>query len=253
MFWRLNKTNQSKKVNFFDYTNANEFLEIISDVWEEGHEGKLFLPIGKHTAVAEQMAEDLFISSDETYRRYATKLIGFIENPKRHLFVTFYRAEKLFYDSLPIDDFRRNNSHQIIEDLVISTATRFHLVYLNNKNANRLGSDWINFLFEVVSDAINEYKWNSFQLALSILSFHYYKKSWFKVLLAKYEEYIIKTKDEDIQTHRNLYDEIIRRNGETEIFESLLNNVVIPKLNVATNWKLENNMENIINDIVNFY
>jgi len=253
MFWSLNKTNKSKKVSFFDYINANEFLDIISDVWKEGNEGKLFLPIGRHTLVAEQMAEDLFISSDETYRRYATKLIGFIEIPNRDLFVTFYRTEKLFYDSLPIDDFRKNNSHQIIENLIISTATRFHLAYLNKKSVNRVGSDWIYFLFEVVSDALNEYEWKSFQLALSILSFHYYKKDWFKILLSKYEEYIVQTSDEEIQTHRNLYDEIKRRNGTTEMFESLLNNVVIPKINVATNWKLENHVENIISDIVNFY
>jgi len=253
MFWNIGRKKISEKICFFDYINANEFLDIISGFWKEGNESALFLPLGRNTAVAEKMAEDLFISSDKIYRHYATKLIGYIDNPNRHLFVTFYRAEKLFYDSLPIDDLRRNNSHQIIENLIISTATRFHLVYLNNKSVNRLGSDWINFLFEVVSDAIIEYKWNSFQLALSILSFHYYKKNWFKVLLAKYKEYIDHSKDEEIQTHRNLYDEIINRNGETEIFENLLNNVVIPKLNVATNWKLNNHVENKISDIVNFY
>ena len=253
MFWSLFNKKKSIKVNFFDYVNANEFLDIISGVWKEGNEGTLFLPLGRHTVVAEKMAEDLFISNNETCRRYAAKLIGFIESPKRHLFVTFYRAEKLFYDSLPMDDVRRNNSHAIIEDLIISTAVRFDLVYLNNKSANRLGSDWINFLFEVVNDAINGYKWNSFQLALSILSFHFYKKNWFKVLLAKYEEYTVQTTDEAIQTHRNLYDEIKRRNGETEMFENLLNNVVIPKLDIATNWKLDNNMEKTMNDIINFY
>ena len=166
MFWSLFNKKKSKKVSFFDYVNANDFLDIISDVWKEGNEGTVFLPIGKHTAVAEKLAEDLFVSNDETYRRYATSLIGYIDNPKRHLFVTFYRAEKLFYDSLQIGDDRRDNSHQIIEDLIISTAIRFDLAYMNHKSANRLGSDWINFLFEVVSDAINEYKWNSFQLAL---------------------------------------------------------------------------------------
>ena len=137
--------------------------------------------------------------------------------------------------------------------MIISTAIRFDLGYLNNKNTNRLGSDWINFLFEVVNDAINEYKWNSFQLALSILSFHFYKKDWFKVLLAKYKEYIVQTTDEETQIHRDLYDEIQRRNGETELFENLLNNLVIPKLDMAKNWKLDNHTENIISDIMNFY
>ena len=255
MFWSLYNKKKSKKVSFFDYKNAIDFLDIISGVWNEGNEGAIFLPIGRHTVVAEMMAEDLFISNDETYRRYATKLIGFIESPKRHLFITFYRAEKLFYDSLQVDDFRRNNSHKIIEDLIISTAIRFDLGHLNSKSVNRLGSDWIDFLFEVVNDGINEYKWSSFQLALSILSFHFYKKDWFKVLLAKYEEYIVQATDaiEEIQIHRNLYDEIKRRDGETEIFESLLNNVVIPKLSVATNWMLDSHVENIINDIIDFY
>jgi hypothetical protein len=253
MFGSLYNRKNSKKVSFFDYINANEFLGIISGVWKEGNEGTLFLPIGRHTLVAEKMAEDLFISNDETYRRYATKLIGFIKSPKKHLFITFYRAEKLFFDSLQVGDFRRNNSHKIIEDLIISTAIRFDLGYRNNKSANQLGSDWINFLFEVVNDAITEYKWNSFQLALSILSFHFYKKNWFKVLLTQYEEYIVQTTDEGIHIHRNLYDEIKRRNGETELFESLLNNIVIPKVNVATNWKLDNHVEKVIRGIIDFY
>ena len=253
MFWNLYNKRKSIKVSFFDYINANEFLDIISGACEEGNDGTLFLPIGRHTVVAEKMAEDLFISNDETYRRFAAKLIGFIESPKRQLFITFYRAEKLFYNSLQMDDFKRNNSHEIIEDLIISTAIRFDLGYLNNKSTNRLGSDWMNFLFEVVNDAINEYKWNSFQLALSILSFHFYKKDWFKVLLAKYEKYIVQTTDEETQIHRNLYDEIKRRNGETEIFENLLNHVVIPKLNGATNGKLDNHVENIISDMIHFY
>ena len=252
MFRSIFNKKKSKKVNFFDYINANVFLDIVSDIWKEGNEGTLFLPIGRHTVVAEKMAEDLFISNDETYKRYATKLIGFIENPKRHLFITFYRAEKLFYNSLQVSDFRRNNSHEIIENLIISTVIRFDLGYQNNKSVNRLGSDWIDFLFEVVNDAINEYNWNSFQLALSILSFHFYKEDWFKVLLAKCEEYIVQTTDEEIQINRNLYDEIKKRNGETEIFESLLNNVVIPKLNVAKEWKLDNHEENIINEIIYF-
>ena len=243
----------SIKVSFFDYKNANEFLDIISGVWKEGNAGAVFLPIGRHTAVAEKMAEDLFVSNDETLRRYAASLTGYIESPKKHLFVTFYRAEKLFYDSLPIGDNRRNNSHQIIEDLIISTAIRFDLVYMNNKRANRLNSDWINFLFEVVSDAVNEYKWRSFPLALTILSFHYYKKDWFKVLLAKYGEYIAQSTDEAIQTHRDLYDEIKRRNGETELFENLLNHVVVPRLNAATNWKSDYHIENKICGVIDFY
>jgi hypothetical protein len=245
---------KSKKVNFFDLSNANEFFDIVSGIWKEGNEGRLFLPIGRHTVVAEKMAEDLFISNDETYKRYAAKLIGFIASPKRPLFISFYRAEQLFYNSLQAGDFRRNNSHEIIEDLIISTVIRFDLGYQSNKSTKRLGSDWIDFLFEVVNDAINEYKWNSFQLALSILSFHFYKKDWFKVLLTKYEEYIVQTTDEEIkQINHNLYDEIKRRNGETEMFESLLNNVVIPKMDIAKNWKLNNREENIINDIINFY
>jgi hypothetical protein len=253
MFWNLYNKKKSKKVNFFDYLNANEFLDIISGAWKEGNEGALFLPVGRHSAVAEKMAEDLFNSNDETYKRYAAKLIGFIESPKKPLFVSFYWAEKQFYNSLQVGDLRRNNSHEIIEDLVISTAVRFDLGYHNNKSAKRLGSDWMNFLFEVVSDAINEYKWDSFQLALSILSFHFYTKDWFKVLFAKYEEYIVQTTDEEIETHRNLYDEIKRRNGETEMFENLLNDVVIPKFNLATNWKSDNHVENMISDIINFY
>ena len=252
MFRSIFNKKKSKKVNFFDYINANEFLDIVSDIWKEGNEGALFLPIGRHTVVAEKMAEDLFVSNDEAYKRYATKLIGFIESPKRHLFITFYRAEKLFYNSLQVSDFRRNNSHEIIENLIISTVIRFDLGYQNNKSVNRLGSDWIDFLFEVVNDAINEYNWKSFQLALSILSFHFYKEDWFKVLLAKCEEYTVQTTDEEIQINRNLYDEIKKRNGETEIFESLLNNVVIPKLNVAKEWKLDNHEENIINEIIYF-
>jgi len=253
MFRSLFNKKKSKKVSFFDYINANEFLDIVSGICKEGNEGTLFLPIGRHTVVAEKMAEDLFISNDETYKRYATKLIGFIESPKRPLFITFYRAEKLFYDALQVGDFRRNNSHEIIEDLIISTVIRFDLGYQNNKSANRLGSDWINFLFEVVNDTIIEYKWNSFQLALSILSFHFYKEDWFKALLAKYEEYIVQTTDEEIEINRNLCDEIKKRNGETEMFENLLNNVVIPKINVAKNWKLDNREETIINDIIKFY
>ena len=244
---------KSKKVSFFDCTNANEFLSIVSGICKEGNEGRIFLPIGRHTVVAEKMAEDLFISNNETYKRYASKLIGFIENPKRHLFITFYRAEKLFYNSLRDDDFRRNNSHEIIEDLIISTVIRFDLGYQNNKSVKRLGSDWIDFLFEVVNDAITEYRWNSFQLALSILSFHFYKENWFKVLLSHYEEYIVQATDEEIQINRNLYDEIKRRKGETEIFENLLNNVVIPKLTVAKNWKSDNHEQNIINGIIGFY
>jgi len=255
MFWNLFNREKAEKVSFFDFKNATVFLDIISDFWKERNEGTLFLPIGRHTVVAEKMAEDLFISNDETYRRYATRLVGFIESPKRHLFITFYRAEKLFYDSLQINDYRRDNSHKIIEDLIISTAIRFDLGYLNNKNTNRLGSDWINCLFEIVSDAINGYKWNSFQLALSILSFHYYNKKWFKILLAKYEEYIDQSTGsiEETQIHRNLFDEIMRRNGETEIFENLLNDVVIPKINIATNWKLDSHVENMINDLINYY
>jgi hypothetical protein len=253
MFRSLFNKQKSKKVSFFDYINANDFLDIVSCFWKEGKEGTLFLPIGRHTVVAEKIAEDLFISNDETYKRYATKLIGFIESPKRHLFITFYRAEKLFYDSLQVGDFRKNNSHEIVNDLIISTVIRFDLGYQNSKSAKRIGSDWIDFLFEVVNDAINEYRWNSFQLALSILSFHFYQEDWFKVLLAKFEEYIVQITDEEIQINRNLYDEIKKRNGETEMFENLLNNVVIPKLNEAKNWKLDNHAENMINDIFYFY
>ena len=253
MFKCIYNRKKSKKVNFFDYSNANDFLDIASSAWEGGNEGSLFLSVGKHTEVAEKMAEDLFISKEDTYRRYAARLIGFIESPKRHLFITFYRAEKLFYDSLQVGDCRRDNSHVIIEDMIISTAIRFDLGYLNGKRANRLGNDWIDFLFEVVNDAINEYKWNSFQLALSILSFHFYKKAWFKVLFSKYEEYIVQKTDVKIQIDRNLCDEIKKRNGETEIFENLLNNVVVPKINIAKNWKLDNYMENIMTGIINFY
>ena len=246
-------TKKIKTVNFFDYNNANEFLDIVSGVSKEGKEGRLFLPIGRHTVVAEKMAEDLFISNDEIYKRYAARLIGFIESPKKHLFITFYRAETLFYNSLQVSDFRRNNSHEIIEDLIISTVIRFDLGYQSNQSVKRLGSDWIDFLFEIVNDAINEYKWNSFQLALSILSFHFYKEDWFKVLLAKYEKYIGQTTDVEIQINRNLYDEINKRNGETEMFESLLNNVVIPRVDMAKKWKLDNREENMINDIIKFY
>ena len=242
-----------KKVNFFDCINANEFLDIVSSMSKKGNESALFLSIGRYTVIAEKMAEDLFVSNIETYRRYAAKLIGFIERPKKHLFITFYRAEKLFYDSLRTDDFRRNNSHEIIEDLIISTTIRFDLGYQNSKSANRLGSDWINFLFEVVSDAIDDYKWVSFQLALSILSFHFYKKDWYKVLLTKYEEYIIQLINDDKYINRNLCDEIKRRNGETEMFENLLNYVVIPKMNAAREWKLDNHEENAVRNIINFY
>ena len=253
MFRRLFKKKYIK-VNFFDYINANEFLDIVSDSWKEENEGALFLPIGRHTVSAEKMAEDLFISNDETFKRYAAKLVGFIENTKRPLFITFYRAEKIFYNSLQVGDFRRNNSHEIIEDLIISTAIRFDLRYQSNKSTNhRFGSDWIDFLFEVVNDAINEYNWNSSQLALSILSFHFYKEDWFRVLLSKYEEYIVQTTDAEIQIIRNLHDEIKRRNGETEMFENLLNNVVIPRINIAKKSKLDSHKENIVNDLINFY
>ena len=245
--------NNSQKVNFFDCVNANEFMDMVSGLWKEGNEGRLFLPVGRHTTVAEKMAEDLFVSNNETCRRYAAKLIGFIESPKRHLFITFYRAEKLFYNSLQADDFRRNNSHEIIEDLIISTVIRFDLAYLNNKKANRLGSDWMNFLFEIVNDAIDGYKWNSFQLALSVLSFHFYNKDWFKVLFAKYKNYTVQKTDGEIHINRSLYDEIEKRNGETEMFENLLNNVVIPRMNAAKNWKLNNHEEYIVNSIINFY
>ena len=243
---------KSKKVNFFDCINASEFLNLVAGVWKEGNEGALFLLIGRHPIVAEKIAEDLFVSNDEIYRRYAAKLIGFIEYPNKHLFITFYRAEKLFYDSLHVDDFRRNNSQEIIEDLIISTVIRFHLVYQNKKSVNLLGSDWINFLFEVVNDTIDGYKWNSFQLALSILSFHFFRKGWFKALFTKYEEYIVQSSDEKIGVNRDLYDEIKRRNGETEMFESLLNNVVIPRVNAAKNCNLDNYEKNIVNDIINF-
>ena len=244
--------NNSQKVNFFDCVNANVFLDMVSGLWEEGNEGRLFLPVGRHTAVVEKIAEDMFVSNNEICRRYAAKLIGFIESPKRHLFITFYRAEKLFYNSLQDDDFRRKNSHEVIKDLIISTVIRFDLAYLNNKNANRLGSDWINFLFEVVNDAIDEYKWNSFQLALSVLSFHFYNKNWFKVLFEKCKKYTVPI-DEEIHINRSLYDEIEKRNGETEMFENLLNNVVIPSMNVAKKMKLSNNEEYIVNSIINFY
>jgi len=244
---------KSQKVSFFDCINANEFLDMVSGLWKEGNESRLFLPIGRHTAVAEQMAEDLFVSNDATCRHYAAKLIGFIESPKRHLFITFYRAEKLFYNSLQAGDFRRNNSHEIIEDLIISTVIRFDLAYQNNKNANRLGNDWINFLFEAVNDAIDEYKWDSLQLALSVLSFHFYNRDWFKVLFTKYEKHTVQKNDEQIHMNRSLYDEIKKRNGETEMFESLLNNIVIPRMNAAINWKLDNHEKIVVDGIINFY
>jgi len=246
-------TKKYKKVNFFDCIHANEFLDIVSSMDKEGNEGAIFLSLGRHSVIAEKMAEDLFVSNVETCRRYATKLIGFIERPKKHLFINFYRAEKLFYESLRVGDFRRNNSHEIIENLIISTAIRFDLGYQNSKSANRLGSDWINFLFEVVSDAIDDYKWISFQLALSILSFHFYQKDWYKVLLTKYEEHIAQLTDDELYINRSLYDEIKRRNGETEMFENLLNNVVIPRMNAARDWKLDNHEENAVCSIINFY
>ena len=79
MFWRLFSKKTSNKVSLSDYKNANEFLDIISGVWKEGNEGAVFLPIGRHTAVAEKMAEDLFVSNDETLRRYAASLTGYID------------------------------------------------------------------------------------------------------------------------------------------------------------------------------
>jgi len=246
-------TKKNKKVNFFDCINANEFLNIVSRMGEEGNDGALFLSLGRHSAIAEKVAEDLFVSNIETCRRNAAKLIGFIESPKKHLFITFYRAEKMFYDSLQVGDFRRNISHEIMEDLTISTAIRFDLGYQNNKSANRLGSDWINYLFELVRDAMDDYKWGSFQLALAILSFHFYNKDWFKVLLTKYEEFIAQQTDDEVYINRDLCDEIKRRNGETEMFEKLLNQVVIPRMNAARDWKLGNHEENAVNDIINFY
>jgi hypothetical protein len=239
---------KSKNVSFFDYVNANEYLNIVS----KGNEGALYLQIGKYNEVAEKIAFDLYFSNDETYKRYAAQLLGFIVNLKKPLFIYFYRKEKQYYNSLMIDDVRRDNSMRIIEDLIISTAVRFDLVYQNQKSLARLSSDWINFLFEVVSDSINGYKWNSFQLALSILSFHFYREEWFKILFAKYEEYIVQTTDKEKQINRNLFDEIKTRNGETEMFESFLNNVVIPKMNVAENCVLDDHEEYIVNDVINF-
>jgi hypothetical protein len=245
---------ESTKVSFWDFPNVTDFLSIVS----KGNEGILFLPIGKNTDVAEKIAIDLYLSNDETYKCYAAQLLGFIEDSKKHLFINFYRAEKQYCDSLPIDDHRRNNSHNVIEKLIISTVIRFDLIYQRYKNNKRpsrlrLGSDWINFLFEVVVDAINENKWNSYPLALSILSFHYYNEKWFGVLLAKYEEYIAQTTDEGIQANRSLCNEIKTRNGETEMFENLLNNVIIPKIDEVINRAPNKHEEEIINDIIAFF
>ncbi|MDR2147663.1 MAG: hypothetical protein LBE91_14515 [Tannerella sp.] len=211
-----------------------------------------FLAIGKHTLAAEKIAKDLYFSGDETYKCYAARQLGFIDGSKKHLFVDLYRAEKQHLDSYPDKDIHRNFSNQLIEILVVATVVRFDLMYqkfLVNTRSARLGSDWVNCLFEVVADAMNGYAWSAFPWALSILAFHFYNKKWFKVLLVKYEEFVVQTSDE---THIRLLDEIKTRNGETEIFENLLNEVVIPKLIIANDYKINDYEISTINDIAVF-
>ncbi|MDR0796917.1 MAG: hypothetical protein LBE79_12855 [Tannerella sp.] len=241
---------KSDEINFLESPDGHEFLGLLS----KGNAGALFLALGKQSKVAEKIAIDLYVSNDETCKRVAAQLLGFIEDPKRNLFVNFYRSEKNYFDSLPADDCRKNNCHSVIEDLMISTVIQFDLKYLryqNRRTPARMDSDWINCLFEIVSDAMNENQWNNFRSALSVLSFHFYKEKWFKVLLAKYEEYIRQQTDPKTQIDEDLWNEMNKRNGETEMFENFLNDTVIPIIDSAHNHVLSRDEESLVVRMIN--
>ena len=241
----------SKEVNFFDYSNAVEYLDVVSSFWKEGYEGALFLPIGKYTDIAEKIAVDLFFSNNETYKCYASQLLGFIEDPKKHLFIYFYRTEKQYYKKLPEDDFKRYNSHAIIESLIMSTLIRFALGYESEKSSYRLGCDWIDFLYEVVYDAIDGYNWNTYEWALALLSFFFGKEERFKKIFAKYKEHIVRAEEDGIEVNRNLYDEILAGNFNSEIFVSL-DNLVVEKIDVAKKIELNDREKHLIEDMIKF-
>ncbi|MDR0437543.1 MAG: hypothetical protein LBH22_04485, partial [Bacteroidales bacterium] len=123
------------------------------------------------------------------------------------MFVYFYRAEKKYYQSLSANDFRRYNSQGVIESLIISTHIRFVLGIESGKSSARLGCDWIDFLYEAVNDAICGYNWNTYNWALSILSFYCHQEERFNKLLTKYEEYLSQASDENRQTGIDFYNE----------------------------------------------
>jgi hypothetical protein len=244
--------NKSEKVNFLEKHEAKELLDMLS----KGNTGAMFLAIGKHTKVAEKIAIDLYTSGDETNKCYAAQLLGYIEDSKSNLFISLYRSEKQYFDSMAADDVRRENCHRVIEDLIISTVVQFDLKfqrYQNRRSSARTGSDWINCLFEIVSDAVNGYQWNGFRWALVVLSFHYYPKKWFKVLLTGYEEYISRTTGDMTQTDRDLYQELTAKNGETEMFIGFLNDMVMPKIDAAGNYILGHDEENLIAQMIKYF
>ena len=71
----------------------------------------------------------------------------------------------------------------------------------------------------------------------------------FKNNESKYSEYVDQTNANERIINSNLYDEIEKRNGETELFVSLLNNEVIPKIQ---HRELDDHEKNLLYDIVRF-
>ena len=228
----------NKKVNFLDYKNANQYLELVENAFADGNEGAFFLPIAKHPEVAEKIAVDLFFSGNEDYKRYAASLLGFIEDPVRHLFVRFYRAEKQYYDSLPEDDFKRYNSQAVVEELIMSTLTRIELAYSNGTSTStaRFGRDWVNFLYEVVNDAIDGYEWNTFEEALILLMDSCPHEKRVELLYDKYKEFVSRTK-----RNRDLFDTL------EDISE-----LIMKKVNIAKSYELNRQEKNLIGDIITF-
>jgi hypothetical protein len=141
----------------------------------------------------------------------------------------------------------------------MSTLSRIVLGLKNKKFTILSNSDWTNFLFEVVNDAIDGYEWNTFERALSILAFYL---AWeedeeederLRTLLAKYKEFVFQQTDKEMQAYRNLYDEIKTGGGQTEMFDSIIN-VVTEKINIAINGvdKLDSRVADLTKDIISF-
>ena len=234
-------TNKPKKVSFLDYQNANKYLELVGSAFENGNEGILFFPIAKHTEIAEKMAVDLYFSGNEDYKRYAASLLGFIEFPKRHLFVRFYRAEKQYYQSLSKGDSRRENSHAVVESLILSTFRRNALTEYGA--FHQLGNDWVNFLYEMVNDAIDGYEWRNFEWAFTMLEVCFGDTERFKALSLKYEKIIAQTADKNRQANDKLHN----RDMFWEVDQKIEDNTMSTKY-----VQLSDRMKNLIDDIINF-
>lgn len=215
--------------DFFKFERCNDLIDLFQIAYKEGLEGAVFQPFTIDSLIAESLLLDLYKSKSFENAKILTAVYGYNYKSLRPFNKTMYEMIREVISKNPKDEIR-HICNGIIENIIFSDQIRIVLLVDNKIPISRIGNHWIEILYGILNDTIENDYWNTADYAISILAFNDYNSEKFKDVLNKYESFLVK-KGGDLQIINEL-----RKGQDSSMFNSIMTNVIYPKVDAAMGY-----------------